>query len=349
MTELNDFKLNPQARILVTGAAGFIGFHLSKLWLEQGYTIAGLDNINDYYDPQLKEDRLQVLKQYEHFQFTQLDLKDKAALDQLFAELRPDYVVHLAAQAGVRYSIDNPYAYLDSNLTGFLNILEACRHFPVKHLLYASSSSVYGGNTVVPFSTNHNVDHPVSLYAATKKANELMAHTYSHLYGIPTTGLRFFTVYGPWGRPDMAYFSFTRDILAGKTIKVFNHGHMERDFTYVDDIVAAIARLTAKIPQPNPNWVEADGDLSSSSAPYKIYNIGNNNPEKLGTFIAALETAIGQEANKEYLPMQAGDVPRTYADTSDLEHDIGFKPQTSIQDGLKLFFAWYRDYYHVNP
>lgn len=349
MTELNDFKLNPQARILVTGAAGFIGFHLSKLWLEQGYTIAGLDNINDYYDPQLKEDRLQVLKQYEHFQFTQLDLKDKAALDQLFAELRPDYVVHLAAQAGVRYSIDNPYAYLDSNLTGFLNILEACRHFPVKHLLYASSSSVYGGNTVVPFSTNHNVDHPVSLYAATKKANELMAHTYSHLYGIPTTGLRFFTVYGPWGRPDMAYFSFTRDILAGKTIKVFNHGHMERDFTYVDDIVAAIARLTAKIPQPNPDWVEADGDLSSSSAPYKIYNIGNNNPEKLGTFIAALETAIGQEANKEYLPMQAGDVPRTYADTSDLEHDIGFKPQTSIQDGLKLFFAWYRDYYHVNP
>ena len=349
MTELNDFKLNPQARILVTGAAGFIGFHLSKLWLEQGYAIAGLDNLNEYYDPQLKADRLQILKQYDRFQFIQLDLKDKATLDQLFATLTPDYVVHLAAQAGVRYSIDNPYAYLDSNLTGFLNILEACRHFPVKHLLYASSSSVYGGNTVVPFSTNHNVDHPVSLYAATKKANELMAHTYSHLYGIPTTGLRFFTVYGPWGRPDMAYFSFTRDILAGKTIKVFNHGHMERDFTYVDDIVAAIARLTAKIPQPNPDWVEADGDLSSSSAPYKIYNIGNNSPEKLGTFIAALEAAIGQEANKEYLPMQAGDVPRTYADTSDLERDIGFKPQTSIQDGLKQFFAWYRDYYHVNP
>lgn len=347
MTESIDFKLNPQARILVTGAAGFIGFHLSKLWLEQGYAIAGLDNINNYYDPQLKLDRLQVLKQFERFQFTQIDLKDKAALDQLFADLRPDYVVHLAAQAGVRYSIDNPYAYLDSNLTGFLNILEACRHFPVKHLLYASSSSVYGGNTVVPFSTNHNVDHPVSLYAATKKANELMAHTYSHLYGIPTTGLRFFTVYGPWGRPDMAYFSFTRDILAGKTIKVFNHGHMERDFTYVDDIVAAIARLTAKIPQPNPNWVEADGDLSSSSAPYKIYNIGNNNPEKLGTFIAALEAAIGQEANKEYLPMQAGDVPRTYADTSDLERDIGFKPQTSIQDGLKQFFAWYLSLIHI--
>ncbi len=346
--DFSTLKLEPNARILVTGAAGFIGFHLSKLWLEQGYTIYGLDNLNNYYDPQLKADRLAILNTFDSFQFSQIDLKVKVDLDQLFAAVKPEYVIHLAAQAGVRYSIDNPYAYLDSNLTGFLNILEACRHNPVKHLLYASSSSVYGGNTVVPFSTNHNVDHPVSLYAATKKANELMAHTYSHLYGIPTTGLRFFTVYGPWGRPDMAYFSFTKDILAGKTIKVFNHGNMERDFTYVDDIVAAIARLVAKIPAANPDWTEADGDLSSSSAPYKIYNIGNNSPEKLGTFITALESAIGQEAKKDYLPMQAGDVPRTYADTRDLERDIGFKPQTTIQDGLKRFFAWYQDYYQVS-
>ncbi len=338
-------KLESTAKILVTGAAGFIGYHLSRYWLEQGYAVYGLDNLNDYYDPQLKRDRLDNLAHYPAFQFSRIDLKDKDELDQLFRRLRPDYVVHLAAQAGVRYSIENPYAYLDSNLAGFLNILEACRHFPVRHLLYASSSSVYGGNTIVPFSTNHNVDHPVSLYAATKKANELMAHTYSHLYGIPTTGLRFFTVYGPWGRPDMAYFSFTRDILAGKTIKVFNHGQMERDFTYVDDIVAAIARLTAKIPQPNPAWTEADGDLSSSSAPYKIYNIGNNNPEKLGYFIEVLEKAIGQVANKEYLPMQAGDVPRTYADVSDLARDIDFKPQTSIEDGLAAFVSWYKAYY----
>lgn len=339
--------LDNQAKILVTGAAGFIGFHLSQFWLDRGFSVHGLDNLNDYYDPKLKRDRLAILRQSPNFFFTQIDLKDKADLDALFARIRPEYVVHLAAQAGVRYSIDNPYAYLDSNLTGFLNILEACRHFPVKHLLYASSSSVYGGNSTVPFSTQHNVDHPVSLYAATKKANELMAHTYSHLYGIPTTGLRFFTVYGPWGRPDMAYFSFTKDILAGKTIKVFNHGNMERDFTYVDDIVSAIARLVTHIPVGNKNWTEADGDLSSSFAPYKIYNIGNNQPEKLGYFIEVLEQAIGQTARKEYLPMQAGDVPRTYADVSDLERDIGFKPQTSIKDGLQAFVTWYKSYYAI--
>jgi UDP-glucuronate 4-epimerase len=337
--------LDKQSRILVTGAAGFIGFHLSRLWLEQGLAVHGLDNLNDYYDPRLKQDRLALLEQYPQFTFTRLDLKDKLTLDRLFAELRPDYVVHLAAQAGVRYSIDHPYAYLDSNLTGFLNILEACRQFPVRHLLYASSSSVYGGNSVVPFSTRHPVDHPVSLYAATKKANELMAHTYSHLYNIPTTGLRFFTVYGPWGRPDMAYFSFTKAILAGEAIKVFNQGQMERDFTYIDDIVAALDRLLPLIPVRDDHWNDADGDLSASFAPYKIYNIGNNQPEMLGTFIAALEAALGQTAVKTYLPMQPGDVTRTYADTSDLERDIGFKPHTSIQDGLGRFVTWYREYY----
>ena len=337
--------LDKQSRILVTGAAGFIGFHLSRLWLEQGLTVHGLDNLNDYYDPKLKQDRLVILEQHPQFSFSRLDLKDKPALDSLFAELRPDYVIHLAAQAGVRYSIDHPYAYLDSNLTGFLNILEACRQFPVRHLLYASSSSVYGGNSVVPFSTRHPVDHPVSLYAATKKANELMAHTYSHLYNIPTTGLRFFTVYGPWGRPDMAYFSFTKAILAGEAIKIFNQGQMERDFTYIDDIVAAIDRLVPRIPVRDDTWKDADGDLSASFAPYKIYNIGNNQPEQLGTFIAALEAALGRTAVKTYLPMQPGDVTRTYADTSDLERDIGFKPHTTIQDGLGRFVAWYREYY----
>ncbi len=339
--------LDIKARILISGAAGFIGFHLSKFWLDRGYQVDGFDNLNDYYDPKLKQDRLAILSQSPNFHFTRLDLKDKPNLDALFAAVRPDYVFHLAAQAGVRYSIDNPYAYLDSNLTGFLNILEACRHFPVKHLVYASSSSVYGGNSTVPFSTRHNVDHPVSLYAATKKANELMAHTYSHLYKIPTTGLRFFTVYGPWGRPDMAYFSFTKDILAGKTIKVFNNGNMERDFTYIDDIVAAIAKLATHIPAVNPHWTEADGDLSSSFAPYKIYNIGNNNPEKLGYFIEVLEQAIGETARKDYLPMQAGDVLRTWSDVSDLEQDIGFKPQTSIKDGLHAFVEWYKNYYQI--
>lgn len=334
-------------KLLITGAAGFVGFHLSKALLEKNIEIVGLDNLNDYYNPKLKEDRLSILNDYEGFNFYKIDLKDKQPVDELFEFERPTHVIHLAAQAGVRYSIENPYAYVDSNLTGFMNILEACRHFPVEHLMYASSSSVYGGNKIAPFSTNHNVDHPVSLYAATKKSNELMAHTYSHLYGIPTTGLRFFTVYGPYGRPDMAYFSFTKDILSGKSIKVFNHGEMERDFTYIDDIVSGIEKLIEKAPLANPDWDESLGDISESFAPYKIYNIGNNSPVKLMRFIKALESAIGMEAKKEYLEMQPGDVKRTYADMTDLEEDIKFKPDTSIEEGLEKFVSWYKQYYNV--
>lgn len=334
-------------KILVTGAAGFIGFHLSNLLLSKSYSIIGIDNMNDYYDPRLKEGRLKLLKENPNFQFYRMNLKDKVSIDQLFEEHRPEYVVNLAAQAGVRYSITNPYAYVDSNLIGFVNILEACRNYPVKHLLYASSSSVYGGNTITPFSTNHNVDHPVSLYAATKKSNELMAHTYSHLYGIPTTGLRFFTVYGPWGRPDMAYFSFTEDILKDKPIKVFNHGKMERDFTYVADIVQGIEKLLPLAPQPNKDWNEAEGDYSSSFAPYKIYNIGNNQPVQLERFISALEDKIGKKANKVYTDMQPGDVLKTYADVADLEKAIDFKPSTSIEEGLGLFIDWYKEFYQV--
>lgn len=333
------------SKILITGVAGFIGFHLSQNLLNKNYVVIGIDNLNDYYDLKLKQDRVKQLKQYNNFIFHKIDLKDKKSLDNLFNEYQPSYVINLAAQAGVRYSIVNPYAYVDSNLIGFINILEACRNYPVKHLLYASSSSVYGGNKTVPFSTNHNVDHPVSLYAATKKSNELMAHTYSHLYGIPTTGLRFFTVYGPWGRPDMAYFSFTKDILAGKPIKVFNHGKMERDFTYVDDIVEGIYKLIDKVPLVYEDWDESKDDLSTSFAPYKIYNIGNNNPIKLMRFIKALENSLGVEAKKVYMDMQPGDVLRTYADVSDLEKDIDFKPSTSIEDGLKKFVDWYKDYY----
>jgi len=334
-------------KILITGAAGFIGFHLSKKLLDQSYQIIGIDNLNDYYNPSLKQSRLEILGNYNNFNFHRVDLKDKAAVDNIFETYQPTHVINLAAQAGVRYSIENPYAYLDSNLTGFMNILEACRNYPVEHLLYASSSSVYGGNKVAPFSTNHNVDHPVSLYAATKKSNELMAHTYSHLYGIPTTGLRFFTVYGPYGRPDMAYFSFTKDILAGKPIKVFNHGKMERDFTYIDDIVEGIVKLIEKAPVVNYDWDESKDDLSTSFAPYKIYNIGNNNPVQLMRFINALESALGKEAEKIYMDMQPGDVLRTYADVSDLERDINFKPSTSIEDGLKKFVEWYEEYYKV--
>jgi UDP-glucuronate 4-epimerase len=336
-----------QERLFVTGAAGFIGFHLSTLLLDKSYQVIGLDNLNNYYDPELKKARLEILNKHDNFTFHKVDLKDKQAVDNIFETYKPTHVINLAAQAGVRYSIENPYAYVDSNLTGFMNILEACRNFPVKHLLYASSSSVYGGNKVAPFSTNHNVDHPVSLYAASKKSNELMAHTYSHLYGIPTTGLRFFTVYGPWGRPDMAYFSFTRDILAGKPIKVFNHGKMERDFTYIDDIVEGIYKLIDKSPVANPDWDESKDDLSESFAPYKIYNIGNNNPVPLMRFINALETALGMEAEKIYMDMQPGDVLRTYADVSDLERDINFKPNTSIEDGLAKFVGWYKEYYGV--
>lgn len=332
-------------KTLITGSSGFIGFHLSNLLLNKGFQVVGIDNMNDYYDTQLKEDRLKQLKERENFSFYQIDLKDKENLDRLFEAEKFDYVINLAAQAGVRYSITNPYAYVDSNLIGFVNILEACRNYPVKHLLYASSSSVYGGNKVAPFSTEHNVDHPVSLYAATKKANELMAHTYSHLYKISTTGLRFFTVYGPWGRPDMAYFSFTKDILEGKEIKVFNHGKMERDFTYVDDIVNGIYKLLDKVPQGNTEWDESKDKLSDSFAPYKIYNIGNNSPVSLMKFINTLEDKIGIEAKKVYMDMQAGDVLRTYADVSDLEKDIDFKPNTSIEEGLEKFIKWYREYY----
>jgi len=334
-------------KILITGAAGFIGSHLSKKLLDDSYQIIGIDNLNDYYDPSLKQSRLEILGKYNNFNFHKVDLKDKATVDNIFETYQPTHVINLAAQAGVRYSIENPYAYVDSNLTGFMNILEACRNYPVEHLLYASSSSVYGGNKVAPFSTNHNVDHPVSLYAATKKSNELMAHTYSHLYGIPTTGLRFFTVYGPYGRPDMAYFSFTKDILAGKPIKVFNHGKMERDFTYIDDIVEGIVKLIDKAPTANKEWDESKDDLSTSFAPYKIYNIGNNNPVQLMRFINALESALGKEAEKIYMDMQPGDVLRTYADVSDLERDINFKPSTSIEDGLKKFVEWYEEHYKV--
>jgi len=336
-----------RVKILITGAAGFIGFHLSNLLLDKNYQVVGIDNLNDYYDPKLKEDRLAILGQKNNFIFHKVDLKDKKEVDKIFETYKPDYVINLAAQAGVRYSLKNPYAYVDSNLIGFMNILEACRNYPVKHLLYASSSSVYGGNKVVPFSTNHNVDHPVSLYAATKKSNELMAHTYSYLYGIPTTGLRFFTVYGPWGRPDMAYFSFTKDIIERNPIKVFNHGNMERDFTYIDDIVEAIYKLLDIIPKPNPGWDETKDDISSSFAPYKIYNIGNNQPVKLERFISILEEKIGKKANKIYMDMQPGDVLRTYADVSDLERDIGFKPCTSIEEGLGRFVDWYKEYYNV--
>jgi UDP-glucuronate 4-epimerase len=332
-------------KILVTGGAGFVGFHLSILLLNKGYKVIAIDNMNDYYDTSLKEARLAILKEFENFIFHKVDLKDKEKVDSLFKTYLFDYAINLAAQAGVRYSITNPYAYVDSNLIGFINILEACRNNPVKHLVYASSSSVYGGNKISPFSTNHNVDHPVSLYAATKKSNELMAHTYSSLYNIPTTGLRFFTVYGPWGRPDMAYFSFTKKIIEGKAIEVFNNGKMERDFTYIDDIIEAIYLLIDKPPVGDNKWDESKDDLSSSFAPYKIYNIGNNQPIQLMKFINVLENKIGKQSEKIYLDMQPGDVLRTYADVSDLEKDINFKPRTSIEDGLGKFVDWYKEYY----
>jgi len=335
-------------RYLITGSAGFIGHHLSKkLMTVSNCKIIGIDNLNGYYDSSLKNNRNEDLENYENYTFFNLDLSNKEEIFKVFKDYRPDIVINLAAQAGVRYSIENPYAYLDSNITGFLNILEACRNYPVKHLLYASSSSVYGGNKVAPFSTNHNVDHPVSLYAATKKSNELMAHTYSHLYDIPTTGLRFFTVYGPWGRPDMAYFSFTKDIIEGNPIKVFNHGKMERDFTYIDDIVEGIVKLIPRAPEKNTDWDESKDELGASFAPYRVYNIGNNQPVQLMKFINVLEEKIGKEANKQYMEMQPGDVMRTYADVSELERDIDFKPSTSIEDGLGKFIDWYKEYYNV--
>ena len=334
-------------KILVTGSSGFIGFHLSELLLKNNYQVVGIDNMNDYYDIKIKEGRLELLKKYSNFIFYKIDLKDKNDIDNLFEKYRFDYVINLAAQAGVRYSIENPYVYIDSNLIGFINILEACRYYPVKHLLYASSSSVYGGNKVTPFSTEHQVDHPVSLYAATKKSNELMAHTYSHLYKIPTTGLRFFTVYGPWGRPDMAYFSFTESILNDKPINVFNQGKMERDFTYIDDIVEGIYRLLPLAPKANLEWDETKDKLSESFAPYKIYNIGNNKPVQLEIFISVLEDKIGKKAVRNYMEMQPGDVVRTYADTSDLEKTIDFKPSTSIEEGMEKFIDWYKKFYKI--
>ncbi|WP_276525022.1 NAD-dependent epimerase [Exiguobacterium oxidotolerans] len=340
-------KLKGSSTVLITGSSGFIGYHLSNKLIKLNYKVIGLDNMNNYYELNLKKTRLNNLIKSNNFIFENIDLKNMSDVKNLFEKYDFDVVVNLAAQAGVRYSIENPYAYLDSNLTGFLNILEACRAYPVKHLLYASSSSVYGGNKVAPFSTNHNVDHPVSLYAATKKSNELMAHTYSHLYDIPTTGLRFFTVYGPWGRPDMAYFSFTKDIIEGNPIKVFNHGKMERDFTYIDDIVEGIVKLIPRAPEKNPDWDESKDELGSSFAPYRVYNIGNNQPVQLMKFINVLEEKIGKEANKQYMEMQPGDVMRTYADVSELERDIDFKPSTSIEDGLGKFVDWYKEYYNV--
>ena len=331
-------------KILVTGAAGFIGFHVSKYLLDKGRKVIGVDNINDYYDVNLKTARLDQLKGIPSLTFYKTDLSDKKALDDVFVKEQPECVINLAAQAGVRYSLTNPQAYIDSNIVGFTNILECCRNNKVKHLVYASSSSVYGANTNLPFSVHDNVDHPVSLYAATKKANELMAHTYSHLYGLPTTGLRFFTVYGPWGRPDMALFLFAQAILKGEPINVFNYGKMQRDFTYIDDIVEGVVRVANNIATGNPKWNGDNPDPGTSNAPYKLYNIGNNNPVELLYLIEILENALGKKAKKNYMPIQPGDVPATYADVDDLTRDVGFKPSTSIEEGVKKFVDWFLEY-----
>jgi UDP-glucuronate 4-epimerase len=331
--------------VLVTGAAGFIGFHLAQKLLAQNYHVVGLDNLNDYYDVSLKESRLSSLTNHINFKFIKGNLQDHQLVMSSFEEFKFDYVVNLAAQAGVRYSIQNPYLYLESNIHGFLNILEACRHHMPTHLIYASSSSVYGANKQMPFSVHHNVDHPISLYAASKKSNELMAHTYSSLFNIPTTGLRFFTVYGPYGRPDMAYFLFTKAILEGKSIDVYNQGKMKRDFTYVDDIVEGIIKLLPKVPSASSDWNASHPDPASSFAPYKLYNIGNNKPVELLAFIETLERKLGKEAVKKFLPIQDGDVPETFADVDDLMRDVGFKPATSIDVGLGKFVDWYLDYY----
>ena len=332
------------SKVLVTGAAGFIGFHLCRRLAERGDQVLGLDNLNDYYSVQLKRDRLAELKGVSDFSFRQLDVCDKE-LVTLCQHERFQVVVHLAAQAGVRYSLENPQAYVDSNLVGFANVLEACRHAEVGHLVYASSSSVYGANRRMPFSVHDNVDHPVSLYAATKKANELMAHTYSHLYGLPVTGLRFFTVYGPWGRPDMAIYKFTEAISAGRPIDVYNHGRMRRDFTYIDDIVEGVVRVCDRVPSPNPDWSGENPDPASSTAPYRLYNIGNNRPVELMRVIEILEGAIGRKAQKNMLPMQPGDVPETYADIDELARDVGFRPATPIEEGIARFVEWYRAYH----
>ena len=332
-------------KFLVTGVAGFIGYHTAKALLDRGDQVIGLDNLNAYYDVGLKEARLERLQGRDGFEFHKLDLADRLGIANLFTEARPARVIHLAAQAGVRYSLENPHAYTDSNIVGTLNILEGCRHTGVKHLVLASSSSVYGANTAMPFSVHQNVDHPLSLYAASKKANELMAHTYAHLYRLPVTALRFFTVYGPWGRPDMAYFMFTRKILAGEPIDVFNNGTHARDFTFIDDVVEGIVRTADKIAEPNQAWSGAHPDPATSAAPYRVYNIGNNNPVELMQFIACIEKAIGREAKKNFLPLQPGDVPKTYANVDALVKDVGFKPSTPIEVGIASFVDWYRSFY----
>ena len=334
-------------KILITGAAGFIGHALALRLLAEGRTVVGLDNLNDYYDPQLKRDRLAELLPHAEFRHAEFDMADREQVAALFAVERFDAVVNLAAQAGVRYSLINPHSYVDTNLVGFVNILEGCRHTGVRHLVYASSSSVYGANTSMPFSVHDNVDHPVSLYAASKKANELMAHTYSHLFGIPTTGLRFFTVYGPWGRPDMALFLFTKAMLENRPIDVFNNGNMERDFTYIDDIVEGVVRVIDHIASPNPSWSGTQPDPATSYCPWRVFNIGNNNKEKLMRYIEVLEECLGRTATKNFLPMQNGDVPATYADVADLVEAVGFKPATSIEEGIRKFVDWYRGYYRV--
>jgi UDP-glucuronate 4-epimerase len=333
--------------ILVTGAAGFIGFHVSQRLLLAGREVVGLDIVNDYYDPGLKEARLNILKRQSSVKFIKLDLADRTAIEALFAEHRFPVVIHLAAQAGVRYSLQNPHAYIDANIEGFANVLEGCRHNNCGHLLFASSSSVYGANTKLPFSVRDNVDHPISLYAASKKANELMAHAYSHLYRIPSTGLRFFTVYGPWGRPDMALFIFAKAILQGTPIRLFNHGNMRRDFTYIDDVVEAVVRLMDRPPQGNPQWSGANPDPASSAAPWKIYNIGNNHPEELMHVVSLLEKEFGRTAIKEMLPMQPGDVPATYADIEDVAREIGFAPAVRIEEGIRQFANWFRQYHET--
>lgn len=334
-------------KVLITGAAGFIGYHLSGKMLESGHQVIGIDNLNDYYDVSLKEARLSRLTAKSGFNFEKIDIADRSAIEALFFRHDFDRVVHLAAQAGVRYSITNPHVYIQSNITGFIHVLEGCRKLSVPHLIFASSSSVYGANTAMPFSVHQNVDHPVSLYAATKKTNELMAHSYSSLYRIPCTGLRFFTVYGPWGRPDMALFTFTRAILEGKPISVFNQGRMRRDFTYIDDIVDGVLGVMDRIPEPDPTWDGSRPDPSKSFAPYRLYNIGNNNPVGLLDFIRVIEKCLGREAEKEFLPLQPGDVPETYADIDDLVRDAGFRPRTSIEEGIPRFVRWYKEYYEI--
>ena len=333
--------------ILVTGAAGFIGFHVARRLLVEGRNVVGLDNLNSYYDPALKEARLNVLRGDSRFSFVQFDLSDRAEVKSLFARYRFPIVIHLAAQAGVRYSLEHPHAYVDANLEGFINVLEGCRHTGCKHLLFASSSSVYGANTKLPFSVQDNVDHPISLYAASKKANELMAHAYSHLHGVPATGLRLFTVYGPWGRPDMAMFLFAKAIVGGTPIKLFNHGNMSRDFTYIDDVSEAVVRLVDRPPQGNPNWSGQKPDPATSAAPWKIYNVGSNSPEELVHVVSLLEREFGRTAVKEMVPMQPGDVPATYADIEDLTREIGFRPATKIEEGIARFAKWYRDYHNL--